>query len=254
MGYKFRPRSPENIVSEIEYLVKEYGVKEFNILDDAFNIDIERAEKICDLIIERKLNILFRCSNGIRADKVTESLIKKMKEAGCYYVAYGVESGSQHVLNNIPKKIMLDQIRYAVRVAKKYDIEVTGFFMLGLIGDTPASMRRTIDFAKELDVDIASFTICTPYPGTRLWEMVQKEGKLLTSNFSELYHTAGKTRFTHPNAPSPEEVEQAYVQAHQEFYFRPKYVIKKVLSIRSFNQLKIMLKGLSAIIKVNSRT
>jgi radical SAM superfamily enzyme YgiQ (UPF0313 family) len=176
-----------------------------------------------------------------------------MKAAGCYYLAYGIESGSQEVLDIIPKKIKLDEIREAVRLAKKYNIEVTGFFMLGLIGDTPASMRKTIDFAKELDVDIAQFTICTPYPGTRLWDMVQKEGKLLTKNFSELHHTAGKARFIHPRAPLPEEVEQAYIQAHREFYFRPKYVIKKILAIRSLNQVKMMLRGLTAIMKINTQ-
>lgn len=251
LGYKFRPRSPEKIVDEIEYLVKEYGVREFNILDDAFNIDINRAEKICDLIIERKLNILFRCSNGIRADKVNEQLIKKMRMAGCYYLAYGIESGVQEILDTIPKKITLQEIRDAVKLAKKYDIEVTGFFMVGLIGDTPATMRKTIDFAKELDVDLASFTICTPYPGTRLWEMVQAEGKLLSSSFSDLHHTTGKARFIHPKAPAPEDVERAYIQAHRDFYFRPKYVLRKVLAIRSFGQIKTMMRGFGAIVKIN---
>ena len=239
-------------MSEIEYLVKEYHVKEFNILDDAFNIDIQRAEKICDLIIGKNLNILFRCSNGLRADKISASLLQKMREAGFYYVAFGIESGSQEVLDIIPKKIKLDTIRETVRLAKKYHFEITGFFILGLIGDTPATMRKTIDFAKELDVDIASFTICTPYPGTRLWEMVKNEGKILSKNYSELYHTSGKARFIHPCAPSPEEVESAYTIAHKEFYFRPKYLLKKILSIRSFGQLKMMTRGLKAIVKINT--
>jgi radical SAM superfamily enzyme YgiQ (UPF0313 family) len=253
LGYKYRPRSPENVVSEIEYLVKKFNVKEFNILDDTFNFDIERAEKICDLIIERKLNIYFRCSNGIRADKVTERLLTKMKAAGCYYLAYGIESGSQDVLDKIPKNLKLENIREAVRLAKKIDIEVTGFFMVGLIGDTTETMNRTIEFAKELNVDIASFAICTPYPGTRLWEMIQKDGKILSKDYSELYHTSGKARFIHPLAPHPEDVESAYVLAHQEFYFRPKYIIKKIFTIHSFSQIKTMMRGLLAILRIKKQ-
>jgi anaerobic magnesium-protoporphyrin IX monomethyl ester cyclase len=253
LGYKFRPRSPENIVDEMEYLVKEYQVKEFNILDDAFNIDIERAERICDLIIKKKLNIKFRCSNGLRADKITDHLMQKMRAAGCYYVAFGIESGSQEVLDIIPKKIKLETIRNAIYCAKKYYFEITGFFMLGLMGDTPLTMRKTIDFAKELDVDIAQFTICTPYPGTRLWDMVQKDGKLLSKSYGDLHHTVGQARFTHPLAPSPAEVEKAYRDAHREFYFRPGYMFKKLIGIRSLGQLKMMTRGLMALIKIKEQ-
>lgn len=253
LGYKYRPRTPENVVGEIEYLAKDFNVKEFNILDDTFNFDIARAEKICDLIIEKKLNIYLRFSNGIRADKITESLLKKMKEAGCYYLAYGIESGSQEVLDKIPKNLKLEEIREAVRLAKKFNIEVTGFFMFGLIGDTPETMKNTIDFAKELNVDIASFSICTPYPGTRLWNMIQKEGKILSKDYGELFHTIGKARYIHPLAPSPEEIEKAYINAHREFYFRPKYIVKKALSIHSLSQIKTMMRGFSAILRISSK-
>jgi radical SAM superfamily enzyme YgiQ (UPF0313 family) len=234
----------------MEFLVKNYGVKEIDIVDDLFNFNLERAEKICDLLIERKLNIHLRCSNGVRVDKITESLLEKMKKAGWYYLAFGIESGSQDVLNKIPKNITLEQVRTAVRLAKQKGFEVTGFFIFGLIGDTPKSMRETIEFAKSLDLDIASFNICAPYPGTKLWMMIQTNGKLLLDNYDDFHHTANRGLFMHPDVASPDEVEKAYRQAHREFYFRSKYVLKRIVKTRSLSQYKEMYRGLKTLLHI----
>jgi radical SAM superfamily enzyme YgiQ (UPF0313 family) len=249
-GYKWRPRSARSVVDEMEFLVKNYGVKEIDIVDDLFNFNLERAEKICDLLIERKLNIHLRCSNGVRVDKITESLLEKMKKAGWYYLAFGIESGSQDVLNKIPKNITLEQVRTAVRLAKQKGFEVTGFFIFGLIGDTPKSMRETIEFAKSLDLDIASFNICAPYPGTKLWMMIQTNGKLLLDNYDDFHHTANRGLFMHPDVASPDEVEKAYRQAHREFYFRSKYVLKRIVKTRSLSQYKEMYRGLKTLLHI----
>lgn len=246
-GHGFRPRSPENVVSEIEELVNKYGVKEIDVYDDCFNFDINRAEKILDMIAEKKIKIHIRFSNGIRVDKITESLLKKMKKAGCEYIAYGVESGSQEILNRIPKGITLDMVRKTVRLTKKQGIHVTCFFMLGLIGDTKETMQQTIDFAKELEPDIAQFTIATPYPGTRMHQMIGQNGHLLVGDWSDFHHTLGKMLYTYPNTASPEEVQEMYKKAHNEFYFRPAYIAKQILKIRNFEQVKIMMRGFRAL-------
>lgn len=252
-GCKWRPRSPQSVVDEMEFLVKKYGVKEIDIIDDLFNFNLERVEKICDLLIERKLNLHLRCSNGIRVDKITDSLLRKMKEAGWYYLAFGIESGSQDILDKIPKNITLEQVKTAVKLARKYHFEITGFFILGLIGDTPKSMRKTIEFAKSLDLDIASFAICAPYIGTRLWDMVQTKGKLLIDNYDDFHHTSNRSLFTHPEVASPEEIEKAYRQAHKEFYFRLSYIMKRMMKTPSRSRYSEMYHGFKTLLSIGNK-
>ena len=251
-GYKFRARTPENVFKEIKFLVNEYGVKEIAIYDDNFNMDMKRAEKMLDLIIDSGLKIHIRTTNGIRVNGVTKEFMVKMKKAGCDYVAFGFESGNQEVLNKIPKSITLDMSRNAVKCAKEAKIQIiSGFFMFGLFGDTIYSMRQTIDFAKELDVDVALFNMATPYPGTRMYEMIKKDGKFLfdTNSWENIQHTSGKFMFTHPDVPNPEVVEEFYAKAHKEFYMRPKYIIKRAISIRNWRQFKMMTNAGIAFLK-----
>jgi radical SAM superfamily enzyme YgiQ (UPF0313 family) len=123
--------------------------------------------------------------------------------------------------------------------------------MFGLLGDTKETMRETINFSKSLDLDIASFNITTPYPGTRLYEEIKNNGKFLVDDWGIFHHTSGKMIYTHPSVASPEEVEEAYRKAHKEFYLRPKYILRQILKIRSFNQLKVMLRGVKTVLKVS---
>jgi radical SAM superfamily enzyme YgiQ (UPF0313 family) len=251
-SHKFRPRTPENVVGEIELLVKKYGVKEIDIADDVFNFNLNRAETILDMIVEKKLDIYLRATNGLRADKITPSFLEKFKQAGGDYIAYGVESGSQEVLDRIPKAITLDQIKRTIELTKKAKIRVAGFFMFGLLGDTPETMQQTIDFAKELDLDIAVFNILAPYPGTRLWQIIhEREGKILIENYDEFHHTANRALFTLPGVPEPEDVVAAYRRAHKEFYFRPKYIFNQLFKTRSIAQLKEMIGGLKSLLQIS---
>jgi anaerobic magnesium-protoporphyrin IX monomethyl ester cyclase len=249
-GYAFRGRSPESVVDEIEMLVNKYGVKEIDIYDDCFNFDLKRAEKILDLIIKRKIKVKIRCSNGLRADRVNERFLRKMKRAGCIYIAYGIESGNQKVLDKIPKGETLEQIKKAVMLTHKVGIMVCGFFVFGLLGDTKETMQQTIDLAKKLPLDVVSFNIATPYPGTRLFDIVKREGKMLLNDWDIFHHTSGKIIFTHPDVPSPKDVEEAYKRAHREFYMRPKYVVKMILKIRGLRDVKMIWRGVRGLFKV----
>lgn len=252
-GFKFRARSPENVVDEIEFLVKEYGVREIDIADDVFNLDLKRAEKILGMIVERKLDIYLRATNGLRVDRITASFLEKFKRAGGDYIAYGIESGAQEVLDLIPKHMSLDQIRRGVKLTKRAGVRVSGFFIFGLLGDTPQTMQKTIDFAKELDLDIAVFNILAPYPGTRIWRIIQeKGGTILVDSYDDFHHTADRALFTLPGGPPPEDVAEAYRRAHKEFYLRPKYVVKQLLKVRSRVQLREMIGGLKSVLRVLS--
>ncbi|OGX15648.1 MAG: hypothetical protein A2166_02640, partial [Omnitrophica WOR_2 bacterium RBG_13_41_10] len=172
-----RYRSPENIVSEIVYLVKNFGVKEIHFEDDNLTLKKEHAEKICRLLIEAKLKISWAAPNGIRADTVTEELLDLMKKSGCYFLAFGIESGNQGILNKIRKKTKLETIEKAISIANKKGIVTQGFFIFGLPGETKDSIRETIDFAKRIKLDKAQFLLLDVLPGSQLWEDL--EGKFV---------------------------------------------------------------------------
>lgn len=248
-GYKFRPRSVENVIAEIDFLKKTYALNELDFYDDVFNFDLGRAEAILDAIIQRNFNIHLRCTNGLRADKITERFVSKLKKAGCCYVAFGIESGDQGILNMIPKKETLEEIERAVALTKKAGITTCGFFIFGLLGDTSETMQRTLDFAKQLRLDVASFTIATPYPGTKLWEAIKKEGQLFFSNWSDFHHSSGKMLFAHPMAPSAREVEMMFKRSYGVFYYRIAYILRNLFRIRSLGQLRIMVHGLKSILR-----
>ncbi len=130
-GFMFRPRSAKNVVDELEHWYKK-GYKYFGFNDDNFTLLPERAEEICDQIIERGLKIKWELRNGIRIDKVNERLLRKMKNAGCMYVAFGVESADQEVLDNIKKGITAEKAKEAILLADKVGIKKGAFFIVGL--------------------------------------------------------------------------------------------------------------------------
>ncbi|MFQ6086089.1 MAG: B12-binding domain-containing radical SAM protein, partial [Candidatus Bathyarchaeia archaeon] len=204
---------------------------------------------IMDLIIKKDLDLYLRATNGLRVDRITTRFLEKFKRAGGDYVAYGIESGDQEVLDRIPKRVTIDQIRRAVKLTKKAGLRVSGFFIFGLLGDTPETMRKTIEFAKELDLDVAVFNILAPYPGTELWDIIHKsEGRILVEDYDEFHHTANRALFTLPNGPDPDEVVKAYRRAHREFYFRPRYALKQLLKVRSASQIRELIGGVKSLL------
>jgi len=174
MGRGFRPRSPASVVREMKHWIDIYGIKKFEINDDCFSLDIERAEKICDQIISEKLNIKYELYNGIRADKVTERLLQKMKDSGCIFISYGCESGNQGVINNMGKALKIEKVREAVELTNKVDIRNSVNFIIGHIGETYASAMESIAFAKTLPTNFVNFYNVIPYPGTALFDWVSR--------------------------------------------------------------------------------
>ena len=172
-----------------------------------------------------------------------------MKKAGTDYIAYGVESGHPDIIKQIPKGETLTQIKRAVKLTKKANIHVTGFFILGLIGDTIKTMQKTIDFAKNTGFDTIILNIATPYPGTRMWDMIkQKGGEIFIKNWHDFYNTSGKMLYSLPDMATPKEVEEMYRKAHLDFYFRPSYIIKQIPKVFSKGFLPVMINGLKRIL------
>ncbi len=250
-GKKFRARSPENVVAEIEMLVKD-GVKEIDIIDDNFTLLVERAERICDLLIEHGLNkkIIWRCSNGVRIDRLNLSLLKKMEEAGCYMLSLGIESGNDRILDNIKKGITKEKVREAVKMCKEVGMETRGLFMFGNLGENEETMQDTINFAKELDLDSATFHITIPFPMTEYWHAIKKEGKIISTQWKD-YISYGKVTFTHGTL-YPELLFAMQKRAYKEFYLRPKFIFKKLATMRDFGSLKRNIKAFFALRKFSN--
>ena len=251
-GRRFSRRSVESVTDEILMLVNEHGVRELAVYDDCFNADPEWAGKILDFIIGGKLNIKLRFPNGLRIENIDEVFIGKLASAGCIHVDYGIESGDEVILKRIPKNYTPEIIRHTVLITRKAGIFTCGLFILGLLGDTEETMEKTIDFARELDLDAAFFSILTPYPGTRLWKMVQERGKLLTSSWESFRHAQNKVIFTLPEAPPPEVTEAMYTRAHRRFYFSPRYVLRQIrMTVTSFSRLRMTVQGILYLLKIN---
>lgn len=190
---KYRTRSAKNVVDEIEYLKKKYGTTTFQIEDDNFALDKKRVFDICNEIILRKLKVQWSVSEGFVASHADYGLFKKMKEAGCYLVAIGVETTDKEILKNIKKPVNLDQIRYAFKSAKKAGLITKGFFICGLPGATYKKEMDYIKFFKEVDMDIPRFGTIMVYPKTELYDWVKQNAHLLYKDIDDLHNQLSET-------------------------------------------------------------
>lgn len=178
MGQGFRPRSPQNVINEIKYWYQK-GFTNFDFNDDCFTLDIKRAEDICDLIIKNKLKIKFQLYNGIRVNNITLKLLKKLKKAGCFFIAYGCESGSQKTLDRIKKNITLKQVTDAVKLTNQAKIKQAVNFIIGHQDETYQDAQKTLSFAKSLDCNYVNFYNLVPYPGTEVYDWAIKHAHFL---------------------------------------------------------------------------
>ncbi len=175
MGRNFRARSPENVVAEMKDLKDKYKINHFEINDDCFAFDSKRAEKICDLISDSRLDIRYELYNGIRADNVNEQLLRKMKESGCIFISYGCESGNQEIVNKyIGKNLDLKKVIQAVDLTNKIGIKNSVNFIIGHPGETYKTAMDTLRFAGSLKTNFVNMYNLIPYPGTELFDWITK--------------------------------------------------------------------------------
>jgi anaerobic magnesium-protoporphyrin IX monomethyl ester cyclase len=178
-GNRYRTRSVENVLSEIELLIKDYKIKEIQFCDDNLILDKERAKKIFQGIIERGLKIFWNTPNGIALWRLDEELLKLMKASGCYELDLAIESGDQEVLSKIIKKpLNLARAESLTKSIHKLKIRTHSFFIVGFPGETKEQIRRTFSFARKLRLTSAGFYIANPLPGSRLYEICKERGYL----------------------------------------------------------------------------
>ncbi len=249
-GRKLRYRSIDNVMREVRELVERFRVEEISILDDAFTLDRERVLAFCDRMRSSGLRVAWRLGNGTRVDLIDEELLRSMKGAGCYEVAFGIESGDDEVLKRIGKEITTSQVEKAFAAARAAGLDTIGFFMIGHPFDTVETMRKTIDFALRLDPTYAQFTMSTPLPGTALWTWVKQHGRsLIGDDVTKLDFLGTKPHFE-TDLFTAREAQRMYRSAYRRFYLRPKYVWRSIRRIRSWNDILVLLKGLLYLKKI----
>lgn len=245
---KYRQRSAENVVEEIEFL-RNLGYKEVFYRDETFTMSRKRVIKICEEIIRRKIDISWLCN--ARVGTMNKKIMSLMKRAGCHTLKIGVESGSQQILDNIKKDITLDMIRKTFKNAKSVGIRTHAHMMLGCPGENPETINRTMKFVNEINPTTVTYGIMTPYPGTEVFELlVQKLG----DNFGDGTEWELDMVHTHPyhNELFTElngiDLSKMLRVAYRKFYLRPSYIIGRLKSIKNFNLLKTELKSGLAVI------
>jgi radical SAM superfamily enzyme YgiQ (UPF0313 family) len=238
-GRKMRYRDPVKVVDEIENLINNYGVKEIQIEDDNFTLKKQHATAVCEEIIKRKIKIHWSLPNGVRIDKLDPELLKLMKKSGCYYMALGIESANQRILDIIKKRLDKNLVRKVVTWVKDSGIDAVGFFMIGMPTETKKEIMNTINFACSLDLERASFHKATPYPGTELYDLwlakYSKNKNIDWKTFSCYEFNADWAEV------SPKDIEKFQKIAFFKFYFT-KFRVVKFLYILNANQIFMFIK------------
>jgi radical SAM superfamily enzyme YgiQ (UPF0313 family) len=222
-GRKYRMRSPKNVVDELELLHKTYGISKFTFCDDAFTVDQPRTEALCDEILSRGLKIEWNC--GTRVDMLTKDLLVKMKEAGCITVWFGVESGTQQVLDAMKKGITPELTIKVLGWVREVGMMPVPNVILGFPGETKESAWKTIKFVEKIVPDAVGFyNVATPFPGTPLYDMVKEKGWLRVTDFDK-YDTT-KPIFETPYL-SMKDLGKLREGAFHHYYLRRAYFFDK---------------------------
>jgi anaerobic magnesium-protoporphyrin IX monomethyl ester cyclase len=204
-GLKWRKKSPERVLEEMTLLIEKYGIREFHIEDDTFNMDPLRAEKIMGLIAALPYKLSIQFPNGLRADLIDDELAVAMKKAGTFLVCLAGETGSSRIMDLIQKRLDLAKVGKVVDILVKHRILTWGYFMIGFPTETREEMQRTIDYACSLNLHFVSFSIVTPFPGTVLWDMVDTSGIDYRTYFNNLNYSNSKIKVS--EVPAAEMVD-----------------------------------------------
>lgn len=245
-GTRVRYFSVGRIVEEFFLLRDRYGAEDVAVMDDNFVSEPHVVHSVCDELIRRKFGKTW--SVEARIDAVDEDVLKHLKAAGCDFIAYGIESGTQKMLDRMKKRITLDQIRSVIKMTKDVGINIRGYFMMGMPGETLDDMEQTISFAKELDIDVASFSLFVPFPGTLDYRRALESG---TFTDPEYFLHKIYPEFNFPDSPiyipegmTAEELLSKHRSAYNRYYFRPKFLLRTLLTIRSAGDIRRYTSGM----------
>jgi radical SAM superfamily enzyme YgiQ (UPF0313 family) len=243
-GKKFRGMAPEVVLDQMEWLARKCGVREFMIVDDIFNFELERAKQICRGIIERKLDVHLQFPNGVRGDRFDEELVELMKRAGTHFMAIAIETVSEKFQKLIRKNLKIDRALQTIEWANQHHIEVSGFFMIGFPGETLEEVRRTTDFAVKAPLDTIFVSIVAPFKGTKLrtdmlngrFGEMDSEGQAALDRMFPIVH----------NRQLPADVlERVQRETYWRFYLRPRSLINLVRKLTNGRNVKKIVRAVT---------
>jgi radical SAM superfamily enzyme YgiQ (UPF0313 family) len=238
---KFRGLSSDAVLDQMEWLVRRYGVQELMIVDDIFNFDLERAKRICRGIVERGLNIHLQFPNGIRGDRLDEELVRLMSEAGTHFIGIAFETISEKFQKLVRKNLKIGRALQSVEWARKYGIEVSGYFMIGFPNETEEEARQTLDFAVAAPFDSIFISLVAPFQGTKLRTDIE-EGR-----FGPVPRPPDGGLFpvvVNPRLPL-ELLLKLQREAYWRFYLKPRSVWKIASRLTNFRNAVKLTRGIA---------
>lgn len=237
-GKRVRKHSVNYVINEIKECKYKYGIQEFLFWDEVFTMDRGFALELCEAIIDQNLDIRWAAST--RVDLVDYGLLLRMKEAGCYLLGMGIESGSQEILDRVKKEQSLDEIRHCIAIVKKAGIKTMGHFIFGLPGETRETAQQTIDFMLELGLDFMQGYCAVPYPKTAFGEMARENRWIEAERWSD-YDFGGESIIENGTI-NAKDVVYFREKAFKKFYYRPSYIMNNVIREYPLRQLLRMSK------------
>ena len=233
-GRTYRRRSPGNVVGEIRMLVEKYGVSDITFVDDLFAVNKRWLRQFCARLKEHNVFVPWKCLG--RVDTLNSEDMKMMRDHGCYGMEFGVESGNQEVLNDINKKITVPQVKRAFKAAKDAGLMTAAYFIFGNRLDTKKSIFQTMELAKEIKPDFAGFAVLLPFPGTKVYQMLDERIKYKWQLYESYYG------YRHPISicsVDTKELQEFGKQASPEYYGRIRYLIDNILLSKHSLKIKM---------------
>jgi len=242
----YRRRSVESIVDEIEHILEDYDVGGILFVDDNFTINVRNTIRLCDELLRRRIDILWWCQS--RADTLLkhEEMVDKMAQSGCYMVFLGLESPNERVLKAYYKKLKGDEGERVIRLLEKYGIKTLGSFMMGEIKETEEEVENTINYATQIDLDYAQFSILTPFPGTKLFSMIKDRIFHFNWDLFDGAHSVFKLDYL-----TKEQIEGLLRKAYRKFYLRASRIPQYLKTLLKPGGLMDGLKVLNRVIKIS---
>lgn len=238
VGKMWSYRSPQSLYEEMRHLSEKYGIRDITFMDDVFTVSKKRVFELCELLIQNPLNVRWNCF--ARVDIVSAAMLKKMKQAGCWGIMYGVENFDQKVLDGINKGLDVSQIFDAVSWAKDAGLEIRICMMVGNPGDTEEIINANIRLVKKLNPDTISVAILTPFPGHGIYNEIRDKNLIMTYDW-DLYF--GSTPIVKLEHLSPDDIYRLFRKMTFSFYFRPSYILRRLWKIRSWTDLRYQFAG-----------
>ncbi|MBN1297919.1 cobalamin-dependent protein [bacterium] len=226
-GKSFRFRSADKVIADIRQMIKQFQIDGLQFYDETFTVNRNRVLTLCNAMITNGITIPWACFT--RVDLVDEELLRTMKQAGCYQIFFGVETGVERLLKLIRKGTTLDQARKAFALCRTIGIETVASFMLTLPTETVEDTEQSIRFGLELDPDYVYWLTFVPYPGNDLSDLAQTSGTIINDD-PTTYNVFNEVVYV-PEGRTEDEIRRTIARAYRRFYLRPRYVFRQVVKL-----------------------